>query len=45
MKEERKLSLKATTDGAAAYAKADFIIVAAPTNYDPKTNFFDLARV
>ena len=43
--EERKLSLKATTDGAAAYAKADFIIVAAPTNYDPKTNFFDCSAV
>ncbi|MBR3469136.1 MAG: nucleotide sugar dehydrogenase [Lachnospiraceae bacterium] len=42
---ERKLSLKATTDGAAAYAKADFIIVAAPTNYDPKTNFFDCSAV
>ena len=43
--EERKLTLKATTDGAAAYAKADFIIVAAPTNYDPKTNFFDCSAV
>ena len=39
--EQRKLTLTATTDGAAAYATADFIIVAAPTNYDPKTNFFD----
>ena len=43
--EERKLSLKATTDGPAAYANADFIIVAAPTNYDPKTNFFDCSAV
>ena len=43
--EERKLSLKATTDGASAYKDADFIIVAAPTNYDPKTNFFDCSAV
>ena len=39
--EERQLSLKATTDGESAYKNADFIIVAAPTNYDPKKNFFD----
>jgi len=43
--EERRLSLKATTDGASAYKDADFIIVAAPTNYDPKTNFFDCSAV
>ena len=43
--EDRRLSLTATTDGAAAYASADFIIVAAPTNYDPKTNFFDCSAV
>ena len=43
--EVRKLSLTATTDGASAYAAADFIIVAAPTNYDPKTNFFDCSTV
>ena len=43
--EERGLSLKATTDGEAAYKDADFIIVAAPTNYDPKTNFFDCSAV
>ena len=43
--EERKLSLKSTTDGASAYKDADFIIVAAPTNYDPKTNFFDCTAV
>ena len=43
--EERKLSLKATTDGASAYKDAEFIIVAAPTNYDPKTNFFDCSAV
>ena len=43
--EERKLSLKATTDGASAYKDAELIIVAAPTNYDPKTNFFDCSAV
>ena len=43
--EERDLSLKATTDAANAYKDADFIIVAAPTNYDPKTNFFDCSAV
>lgn len=43
--EERNLSLTATTDGESAYKDADFIIVAAPTNYDPKTNFFDCSAV
>ena len=43
--EERSLSLTATTDGASAYKDAEFIIVAAPTNYDPKTNFFDCSAV
>lgn len=43
--EERKLSIKATTDGEAAYKDADYIIVAAPTNYDPNTNFFDCSAV
>ena len=43
--EERQLSLKATTDGESAYKDADFIVVAAPTNYDPKTNFFDCSAV
>ena len=43
--EARGLSLRATTDGAPAYADADFIIVAAPTNYDPRTNFFDCSAV
>ena len=43
--EERGLSLTATTDAAPAYASADFIIIAAPTNYDPKTNFFDCSAV
>ena len=43
--EERKLSLRATADGASAYADADFVIIAAPTNYDPKQNFFDCSAV
>ncbi|MBR2676056.1 MAG: nucleotide sugar dehydrogenase [Solobacterium sp.] len=41
----RKLNLSATTDGAAAYADADFVIIAAPTNYDPTLNFFDCSAV
>lgn len=43
--QERQLSLKATTDGESAYKDADYIIIAAPTNYDPKTNFFDCTAV
>lgn len=43
--EVRGLSLKATTEGANAYASADFIIIAAPTNYDPQKNFFDCSAV
>ena len=43
--EKRKLSLTATTDAEAAYTDADFIIIAAPTNYDSKTNFFDCTAV
>ena len=42
---KRTLHLHATTDGAAAYRDADFIIVATPTNYNPKTNFFDCSAV
>ncbi len=43
--EERGLNLKATTDGASAYSDADFVIIAAPTNYDPQKNFFDCSAV
>ncbi len=42
---KRSLQLTATTDGAAAYADADFIILAVPTNYDSKTNYFDCSAV
>ena len=42
---ERKLSLKATTDAETAYSSADFVIIAAPTNYDPQKNFFDCSAV
>ena len=43
--EARGLKLRATTDGAAAYAEADYVIIAAPTNYDPQKNFFDCSAV
>ena len=42
---EVPLQLTATLDGAAAYAAADFVVVAAPTNYDSKQNFFDTSAV
>ena len=42
---EKPLNLKATLDGRAAYKDADFVVVAAPTNYDSKRNFFDTTHV
>ena len=42
---DRELRLTAATDGRAAYADADFVIVAAPTNYDQQMNFFDCSAV
>ena len=41
----KDLHLTATLDGRAAYAGADFVVIAAPTNYDPKKNFFDTSHV
>ena len=41
----KELQLMATTDGKAAYKDADFVIIATPTNYDPKLNFFDTRYV
>lgn len=41
----KKLDLVATTNGAAAYKDADLVIIATPTNYDPKLNFFDTKHV
>lgn len=43
--EDRKLNLRATIDGVAAYSDADFVIIAAPTNYDPHMNHFDCSAV
>lgn len=42
---EKELNLTATLDGAAAYKDADFVIIAAPTNYDPVTNYFDTHNI
>ena len=42
---EKNLDLTATLNGAAAYKDADFVVIAAPTNYDPQKNFFDTSHV
>jgi UDPglucose 6-dehydrogenase len=42
---EKDLNLKATTDGTSAYKDAEFVIIAAPTNYDSNKNFFDTSAV
>ena len=42
---EKPLNLTATLDGEEAYKKADFVVIATPTNYDPKRNFFDTTHV
>ena len=42
---EKKLNLTATLDGKSAYADADFVVIAAPTNYDPVKNYFDTTHV
>lgn len=42
---EKELDLKATLDGASAYKDAEFVVIAAPTNYDPLKNYFDTSHV
>lgn len=42
---EKELNLTATLDGASAYKNADFVVIAAPTNYDPEKNFFDTHHI
>ena len=42
---EKELDLTATLDGASAYRDADFVVIAAPTNYDPVTNYFDTHHI
>ena len=42
---EKELNLTATLDGASAYREANFVVIAAPTNYDPVKNYFDTSHV
>lgn len=42
---EKELDITATLDGASAYREADFVVIAAPTNYDPEKNYFDTSHV
>ena len=42
---EKELDLTATLDGTSAYRDADFVVIAAPTNYDPQKNFFDTHHI
>ena len=42
---EKELNLRATLDGREAYANADFVVIAAPTNYDAQKNYFDTSHV
>ena len=42
---EKELNLMATSDGRSAYKEADFVVIAAPTNYDPVKNYFDTSHV
>lgn len=43
--QKKELNLTATLDGASAYKDADFVVIAAPTNYDPVKNFFDTHHI
>ena len=42
---EKELNLTATLDGRSAYKDADYVVIAAPTNYDPQKNFFDTHHI
>ena len=42
---EKELDLRATLDARKAYAEADFVVIAVPTNYDPRTNYFDTHNI